>query len=105
MRRPAFVTYEPSVVEAFPPQLFADLASDEFDEALAHVAASDTTKRDGPGRAQARAHDQKPRATPDSTAPAVVAAGAIATAGYRFVLNPPDDSRLRPWWYARFPKG
>jgi hypothetical protein len=105
MTRPAFVTYEPMLAQApaFPVQALLSLANDEFDDALEQVAASVLTSRVKPARTHVAAPEEKPAVSAPSAASTLIAAGAIAGAGYRLVLQPPDDPKARPSWYSRFP--
>jgi hypothetical protein len=106
MTRDFVVTYEPALTEpsAAPPEPLPDRATEEFDEALAQVAGTRVARR---ARLVGRRAGEEQRPLGDTRSPSVVSAlaatGAIAAAAYRLVLGPPDDSKLRPSWYSRFP--
>ncbi len=107
MTRRTIVTYEPALSKtpALPRQPLLSFANDDFDEALEHVAVSLRTRRDKPGRRELTDNEPKrgPRSN-DSPAATSTGIGTIAAAGYRFVLRPPDDLRLRSEWFSRFPR-
>ncbi len=103
MARPILVTYEPLLAQERPTHALLNPATDEFDDALQELASSVLSKRAPRGRPGATDVKEKPQARSHSAIPALVATGAIAATGYQFVLRAPEDPKLRPWWYARFP--
>ena len=105
MSAPAVMTDEPKSVQmpAVPVPPLHNPAMDDFDRALEQLAGSLMAGPVKPFRTRAADQEETPEASPASSFSAMVGTAAIAAAGYRFVLRPPDDPKLRPWWYARFP--
>jgi hypothetical protein len=105
MSRVALVTYEPALSQppTVPVEPLLDPANEEFDDALEQVAASYFERQTRPIRARAAEQDGSRGPSSPSAISTAIGTGAIAAAGYRFVLQPPDDPKLRPLWYSRFP--
>jgi hypothetical protein len=105
MSRLAVVTYEPALsgLPAVPLEPLLNPANEGFDEALGQIAGSYFERQSRPIRTGAAEGDESCESRPASAIAALVGTGAIAAGGYRLVLRPPDDPKLRPSWYSRFP--
>jgi hypothetical protein len=105
MSRLAVVTYEPELsgTPAVPLEPLLDPTNVEFDDALARVADSYFERQSRPIRMGSTEQEESCESSPSSAISALVGTGVIAAAGYRLVLRPPDDPKLRPSWYSRFP--
>ena len=105
MSRVCVVTYEPTLSQspAVPRAPLFNPANEDFDEALAQVAGSLVKRQARPVRARATESAASAESTASSVISPLIGTGAIATAAYRLVLSPPDEPKLRPPWYSRFP--
>ena len=105
MSRPTFVSYEPVLLQlpALPAEAFVNPAHEEFDAALAQFVAVYLERHNNAIRRASAIQHESRESSSRSAISTVVGTGAIAAAAYRFVLQPPDDPKLRPSWYSRFP--
>ncbi len=102
MTRPTVVIYEPTLsrTSAVPVQSLLRPGGDDFDNALGQMADSIRATLVGQSATACEAQ-QEP--SPPSAASILIGAGVIAAGGYRSVLRAPDEPKLQPSWYARFP--
>jgi hypothetical protein len=105
MSSPAVVSYEPvlSQLPTLPVEPFFNPANEEFDEALAQFVAVYVERHKSPIRTTSAIQDESRESSLRSAISTVIGTGAVAAAAYRFVLQPPDDPKLRASWYSRFP--
>jgi hypothetical protein len=105
MSRLNIVTYEPALSQPVSVPLDPSLntADDDFDDALAEVAESYFERQSRPVRAAAAELEESGESRCASAGSTLLATGAIAAAGYRLILRPPDDPEIRLSWYSRFP--